>query len=250
MTKIFAHRGASGYEPENTMESFILAKELGADGIEFDVHLTKDGVPVIIHDETIDRTSSGTGFVKDFTYDELKKIRFNYYHENNKEYAIPTLEEVLGFVADTSMDINIELKTDVFEYEGIEQKALSLLGHYSLTDKVILSSFNVRTLERIRKSAPDVYTALILENPIKGVCDIAKSMQIKGLHPKLTHFADDMLKNEYFSGGSDLRVWTVNDKDGMQYFFSENVAGIFTNYPDVALELREGYTKKQEDSKV
>ena len=111
MTEIFAHRGASGYAPENTLEAFRLAMEQGADGIELDVHLTKDGEVVVIHDETLDRTSNGQGKVRDYTLEELKKFSFHNHIEKYKGVQIPTLKEVLDLVKNSSMKVNIELKT-------------------------------------------------------------------------------------------------------------------------------------------
>lgn len=156
MTKIFAHRGASGYKPENTMESFRLAYELGADGIEFDVHLTKDGVPVIIHDEKIDRTSSGTGYVKDFTFEELGAFDFCGEFKSEKKFAIPTLKMVLEFASGNDLILNIELKTDVFTYPGIEKNVLKLVYDLGLEKRVIISSFNPISVKMVRERCPEI----------------------------------------------------------------------------------------------
>ena len=121
MVKVWAHRGASGYAPENTMAAYEYAAALGADGIELDVQLSADGSLVVCHDETIDRTSDHKGYVKDYTLQELRSMSFGKLHP---EYGagdakIPLLEEVLAYVHDeTRMVINIELKTGVFFYPG------------------------------------------------------------------------------------------------------------------------------------
>ena len=112
ITEIFAHRGACGYEPENTMEAFALAMEQGADGIELDVQLTKDGKLVIFHDETIDRMCHGTGWVKDFTLEELRK--YEVCSPEGKKGRIPTLREVLELVKPGNLKVNIELKTGIY----------------------------------------------------------------------------------------------------------------------------------------
>ena len=96
--KIFAHRGASAYAPENTLEAFRLAMEQGADGIELDVQLTKDGELVVIHDETIDRVSNGKGAVRDYTLEELKSFSVSNHFEQYPDVKIPTLREVLELV--------------------------------------------------------------------------------------------------------------------------------------------------------
>ena len=111
--KVFAHRGASAYAPENTLAAFRLAEEQGADGIELDVQLTKDGQVVVIHDENIDRTGTGTGAVRDYTLEELRKLSFHNHMEAYEGEKIPTLEEVLTFVKQGRMEVNIELKTGV-----------------------------------------------------------------------------------------------------------------------------------------
>lgn len=113
-TKVWAHRGASAYAPENTLEAFKLAVDIGSDGIELDVQLSKDGELVVIHDEEIDRTSNGKGFVKDYTLKELKKFNFNHSNSKYHKVNIPTLKEVFELLKSTEMDINVELKTGVF----------------------------------------------------------------------------------------------------------------------------------------
>ena len=120
MTYIWAHRGASAYAPENTLEAIKLAIDQKAEGIELDVHYTKDEVVVVIHDETIDRVSDGKGFVKDFNYEELKSLTLI----KNKAYPfcqIPTLEEVLQLLKPTNLILNIELKNAIFNYDGMEK---------------------------------------------------------------------------------------------------------------------------------
>ena len=106
-TKVWAHRGASGYAPENTLDAFRKAVEMGADGIELDVQMTKDGELVVIHDETIDRVSNGKGWVKDYTYEELKKFNFNKTHLEYTKEEIPTLEQVYRLIKLTNLTINV-----------------------------------------------------------------------------------------------------------------------------------------------
>ena len=117
-TKIWAHRGASGYAPENTLESFELAIEQKADGIELDVQMTKDGELVVIHDETIDRTGNGTGRVQDHTLKELKALNFNKTHPEYASAKIPTLREVYELVKPSGITVNVEMKTGVY-FSGI-----------------------------------------------------------------------------------------------------------------------------------
>ena len=142
-TKIWAHRGASGYAPENTMEAFTLAVQMGADGVELDVQLTKDGQIVVIHDERIDRTTDGTGSVKDYTYEELKKFNAAVNFGNVTEFQpIPTFEEYCAWIAETNIETNIEIKTGCYYYEDIEKKTLDMVHKYGLEKRVLYSSFN------------------------------------------------------------------------------------------------------------
>ena len=143
MSKIFAHRGFSGKYPENTMLAFKKAVEIGCDGIELDVHLTKDNVLVIIHDEDIKRTANGQGLVRDMTFEELR--RFDYSAGFKGVYGfneIPTLREYFELVKDTDIITNIELKTGIFEYPTIEQRVIDMIREFGLEKKIILSSFN------------------------------------------------------------------------------------------------------------
>ena len=123
--KKLAHRGYSYLYPENTMLAFQKAIERGFDGIETDVHLTKDGYLVLCHDETIDRTSNGKGYIKDLTLDELKQYSFSCHSQYNEK--IPLLKDLLLLIKDKDILLNIELKTDVIHYQGIEKKVYDLV---------------------------------------------------------------------------------------------------------------------------
>ncbi len=121
-----AHRGFSGMYPENTMEAFKKAVEIGSDGIETDLHITKDGVIVICHDETIDRTTDGSGFIKDYTYRELTE--FNAGHGEK----IPSLDELMDYMKDKNLLLNLELKNDVIPYENLERSTIDKIYEYGL----------------------------------------------------------------------------------------------------------------------
>ena len=112
MSIVLGHRGASGYAPENTLEAFKLAMDMGADGFELDVHLSKDGELVVIHDETVDRTTDGTGFVGEMTLAQLKALDAWNHKEGYQGARIPTLAEVYDLIRDTDHIVNVEIKTD------------------------------------------------------------------------------------------------------------------------------------------
>ena len=135
---IWGHRGASGYAPENTLDSFAKAVELHADGIELDIQLTKDGQIVVCHDEFIDRTSTGKGFLKDYTLEELRQFDFGKVIPGYGHADIPLMSEVFELIRPTDLTINIELKTGVFDYEGIEEKILAMTEKGSLPSELHL----------------------------------------------------------------------------------------------------------------
>ena len=167
--KIFAHRGASGYAPENTLAAFRLAEEQGSDGVELDVQLTKDGEVVVIHDEKIDRTSTGTGFVRDYTLEELKKFSFHNHMEAYEGETIPTLEEVLNLLKPGKMEVNIELKTGIFWYPEIEEKTMEIVKKTGMEDRVIYSSFNHYSIQEVRRLNPEAETAYLYGDVILDV---------------------------------------------------------------------------------
>lgn len=174
MTKIFAHRGASGYAPENTLEAFALAMEMGADGIELDVQLTKDGEVVVIHDEVIDRVSNGKGLVKDYTLVQLRKFSFDNHMEGYENISIPTLKEVLELVKASKMEVNIELKTGIYWYLGLEEKVLEIVKNREMHKRVIYSSFNHYSVQKIKELDQKAETAYLYSDVILNVENYAK----------------------------------------------------------------------------
>lgn len=149
----FAHRGAAGHCPENTMASFARALELGATGIETDVQMTRDGKLVLIHDESLQRTAGTPEWIKDITLEEARQCEVgSWFHKNYAGESIPTLEELLELVRGTDTIINLELKTGVVLYPGIEQKVIDAVRRFGLAERTIISSFNHYSLVECKKS--------------------------------------------------------------------------------------------------
>lgn len=243
-TKIFAHRGASGYAPENTIEAFKLAIEQGADGIELDVQLTADGIPVVIHDETIDRVTQGKGFVKDYTLSELRQYTvYGKKFEGYKNAKIPTLEEVLELVRPSGMKVNIELKTGIFWYPDIEKKTVELVEKAGMVERIIYSSFNHYSVQRLKEIVPDAETAYLYSDVILNVEEYAKKTGVDGIHPALYHVNMANFLEEYRKSGLKVRVWTVNRKKDMRALMKAGVEAIITNYPDKAVLIRDEIEK-------
>lgn len=237
----FAHRGFSGKYPENTMLAFEKALEVGCEGIEFDVHLTKDHQLVIIHDEAIDRTSNQHGLIKDMTYDELCKVDFSYPDKFAKQFEfqrIPTLQEYFELVKDKNILSNIELKTGVYEYPGIEQAVYDLICAFGLHDQVIISSFNHHSVLRMKELDSTLDCGFLSETWILDVGEYVKSHQVEAYHPQfhmLTQTETDDLK----AHGCRINTWTVNESTDIQEMIRLEVDGIISNFPDrVKMELK------------
>ena len=205
-TKIFAHRGASGYAPENTLEAFALAITQGADGIELDVQLTKDGIPVVIHDETIDRVTEKKGRVKDYTLKKLKELTV--------------------------------LKNKFPEYSAAKIPTLDLVKKAGMEERVIYSSFNHYSIQQMKKIVPEAETAYLYSDVILNVAEYAKNTKVDGLHPAVYHVKMADFLKEYLGSNLNVRVWTVNEKADMKWLIDAGVTAIITNYPDMAVQIK------------
>lgn len=161
--KLWAHRGCSQMYPENTLLAFEKAAAIGGlTGIELDIQLTKDGEMVVIHDERVDRTTEGIGFVRDYTFSELRKLHI--YAYSNKSQRIPAITEVLDLLEPRlreGLRLNIELKNSVYPYDGMEEKIVELICKRGLEKGVLYSSFSAKSLEKMRQLAPDVELGIL-----------------------------------------------------------------------------------------
>lgn len=238
MTKIFAHRGASGYAPENTLPAFAMAEQQGADGIELDVQLTKDGEVVVIHDEKIDRTGTDRGYVRNYTLQELKNLSFHNQMERYRGVKIPTLREVLELVKPGKMQVNIELKTGIFWYPEIEEKTMKIVKDAGMEERVIYSSFNHYSVQKIRSLDEQAETAYLFGDVICDVEKYAEKTSVNGLHPAVYHLYMSDFMERYRNSGLKVRVWTVNREIDMKKFIEAELEAVITNYPDTALAVR------------
>jgi glycerophosphoryl diester phosphodiesterase len=218
------HRGASGYEPENTLISFRKAIELKADGIELDVHLSSDGELIVIHDETIDRTTNGKGEVHQMTLHDLKKIRI----DNSEE--IPTLIEVLELVNRRCL-INIELKG-----MGTAKPVNELINHY-ISDKkweindFLVSSFDWKMLEEFHLLNPKIRIGVLTEESIEDALAFAKKIKAFSIHPDYQLLTKENVALMH-ENGFGVFPWTVNSKKAIQKIKTFHVNGIISNFPD------------------
>ena len=237
--EVWAHRGASGYAPENTMEAFILAIEMGADGIELDVQLTRDGEIVVIHDETLQRVSNGTGYVKDYTLEEVKALNFNKTHPEYEKTEIPTLREVLQLLKDTDLKLNIELKTGVFFYPNIEKKVVDLVSEYGMQDRVWYSSFNHYSVKEVKRIQPDAKVGLLYGDGIYEPAEYAVRFGADAIHPHFVNLQYPEVLEKCKENGIKVHTWTANTFLDMVNCVQYGVDALITNYPDKAKALVE-----------
>ena len=244
--KVWAHRGASGVYPENTLLAFKEAIKMHSDGIELDIHLTKDGEIVVCHDETIDRTSDGKGYIKDYTLEELKQFNFNQKNLIFGFEPIPTIQEVIALIKPTDLLLNIELKTNIFFYEGIEKKIVDLIRKEKMEDRVIFSSFNHYSILQIKKLSRKVKTAfLYMDSPI-DVADYAKKHGVNALHPAFYNIQHTKEIQAAKKAKLKINVWGVNLPEEILACIDADVDGVFTDYPDNTIDIinRKGTTKE------
>lgn len=222
-TIIFGHRGLPAQFPENSLAGFRYAIENGVEGLEFDVQLTRDQVPVIMHDERIDRTTNGTGRLEDFRYAQLKQFQLV-----NGE-LIPTLDDFLALVAGQDVCLNLEFKTDKVQYPGIEALVLEKVSQADLIQEVIFSSFHLATLQTARIIAPDQNYCFLSDHVMLDPETFIRQAHLSGLH--LNHYQP--------VGQFAERIWTVNSRYQLTTLFKRQVHGIFTDDFETAMQIRD-----------
>lgn len=243
-TLIIGHRGASGEAPENTLAAFQLALQQGCDGIELDIHLTKDGQLAVIHDENIKRTTNGEGLIGEMTSAEMKKYDAgSWFSSKYKGEKIPLLEEVFELVPKEIL-INIEVKNIPSFYEGIEEKLLDVLKCYDRVDQVLVSSFDHQCLYRIKKQNSNIKIGLLYFENVVDHVGFAKlfGLPVESLNPDQRALrAEDVRKA--IENGLKVYTWTCNSEENMKRMIDNGVSGIITNYPARLKSLIEGKQK-------
>lgn len=226
-----AHRGASGARPENTLVAFERALEIGVDMLELDVHLTADGAPIVIHDDTLERTTNGTGPVKARALAELRRLDAGgWFDPAYGGERLPTLDEVLD-LARGRAEVDIELKTHPEPYPGIESTVHRLLGRLGMASEVMVSSFNWDTLERYRALDGRMRLGLLADKPIRSMNDWVDRVGAWSLNlPPMLATGE---RYEYArSRGLKMIVWTVDDPSFIDFLVDYGVDGIISNHPE------------------
>lgn len=222
------------------MLAFSRALELGADGAEFDVQLSKDGVPVIFHDESLVRITGDPRNVKDLTLSELRQLDISYKFKGECPLQqIPTLAEYFELVRDHDFLSVLEFKTGIFEYDGIEQTVIDLIRKFDLSERIVLSSFNHYTLLRCKAIAPELPCGILYECRIAEPQDYCNRLGMQYLHPDYRFLSDAELA-KYERAGVKTSPWTVDADEDIRYLLGqENIFGIISNKPDRVLALRD-----------
>ena len=236
-TKVWAHRGASGYRPENTMEAFELAIRQGADGIELDVHTSADGQLIVIHDETVDRVTDGTGLAGEKTLRELRELKVSTSAEPEGIYRIPTLQEVLDLMRTTDMMVNIELKNSICFYPGMEEKVLKAVKEMKMEEQLIYSSFNHYSLLKMKQLDSQVQTGILFSDGWVNPAMYAKNLGINAVHPAVYHLKYPQFREEVKRAGLKMHVWTADKPEHIQIVKEAGAEAVITDYPDRAIAL-------------
>jgi glycerophosphoryl diester phosphodiesterase len=248
---VIAHRGGKGLRPGNTMAAFSFAVELDVDVLEMDIHRTADGVIVVMHDDTVDRTTDGSGRLQDLTLAELKALDAGYYwtEDDGQTYpyrgqgiTVPTLEEL--FIAFPDMRMNIEIKQ---ESPSIVEPFCRLIREFNMADKVLIGTFHETTLDEFRETCPGIATSMV-ESEIRLLYVLSRAyldalFQAPAEATQIPEFSGDLqVATERFVQAAhghnvSVHVWTVNETEDMERLLEMGVDGIITDRPDRLLEL-------------
>ncbi|MGC8597730.1 MAG: glycerophosphodiester phosphodiesterase [Thermocladium sp.] len=234
---VYGHRGARGYAPENTLPSFSLAREMGVDGVELDVHLSRDGEVIVIHDATLNRTTNGDGAVSTLTLNELRKLDAGVkFGDKWRGTRIPTLDEVFT-VMGRSVKYKVEIKRGSDQYPGIERKVIELVRRHKVDAQII--SFDFDALETVRKLDGEVSIGLIFVGRIRWFIEPAKKLRAQWLHAAHELIDEGGIK-EAHANGLMVGSWTVNDEQDAKRLADMGVDDITSDYPDKIIKALRG----------
>lgn len=228
-----SHRGVKQLYPENTLISFQTALEAKTQMIEFDVALSKDRIPVVIHDDTLDRTTNGSGKVNEFTLAELKALDAgSWFDPRFKGERIPTLEEVLNIIG-TSALINIEIKDEYYEPanppDAIEKQVLGQIMAKGIRSSVLVSSFEMRILDRLRKQDQQLALAFITKNPDNPLLlNHCRNLRLYSYNPWFGVVNQELVASLHQSG-IRVFVFTINQREEFEKALELEVDGVFTD---------------------
>lgn len=217
---VIAHRGASAYEPENTLRAVEKALDLGADMVEVDVRATEDGHIVVMHDETVDRTTNGRGYVKNMTLEELRRL------DAGLGERVPTLQEVAQLVKGKAKLV-VEVKVP-----GIEEKVLKIIGQNGIGEEALITSFHHPILRRVKGFNPKIQTGVIIASRPIRPAQLALDAESNALFPRYIYVDLEMVE-EAHRHGLAVYPWTVDTMEEAKNLMKIQVDGVVTNRPDI-----------------
>lgn len=219
----YAHRGASEYAPENTMLSFYLGLTMGANGIETDIHVTKDGVPVLFHDDTLARVTGQPGSVEDYTFLQLQ----DFLVQKGELYdKIPTFEDFLQHFSFRDITFAIELKQS-----DVVAETANLIRKYGIESKTVVTSFKYEELLKVRRYAPELETGYLTSSVTDELLSDMKQQGITELCPEANSVTEEKVAY-WHSLGFRVRAWGVANEELMKNAYESGVDGMTVNFPD------------------
>jgi len=227
-----------GYRPENTRVSFDYAVDQGADWIELDVHLTRDGALAVMHDELVDRTTDGHGLLRSLSVAELRRLDAGSWF--GAEYAgerVPLLDEVLEWAGTRGVVVDIEIKNAPLYYDGIEAAVVAAIQGADMTSEVIVISFDHRCVSRVRELDSSIATGVLYAaRPADGGVSMARLVGADAVLPQWAYVTREDVS---LAHAADLAVlpWATSDADVLRRLVEAGADGIATNHPDVLAEL-------------
>ncbi len=237
-----AHRGFSGAAPENSLAAFRKAIEIGSDMIELDIHLSSDGRIMVIHDETLERTTNGRGRVADLSFEELKRLDAgSKFGPQFSAERIPALEEVLA-LAKGRVPVNIEIKNPShgkYSITRLTERAVAEVKKAGMSDRVVFSSFNPASLEWIKKNEPGFAVALLYHRPWEDVSEVTRRNEYKMLNLRGLYLTEGQDRQNPRRGNEGQRLHR-EFRGGAEAFVTWGADGIITNYPDRLIRILQG----------
>lgn len=234
-TEIWAHRGVASFYPENTIEAFQEAVAMGAEGIELDVRLSRDGEIIVFHDETLRRLAGIKRQIQDMHWSELEQIRLQGFLFAG---TIPTMREVFETLAGTPLKLNIEVKSYIRNNDTLERKLIALTEEYQMNEQVIYSSFNPLVIKRFKALNCPSPLGLLLRRRRRKMLALAQDLAVDAIHPHWHLLRNEEDVKAIKDAGFKIHSWTTDDKKRVKRLIDWGVDAIICNHPNRALDLR------------
>lgn len=229
---LLGHRGAMGLAPENTVTSIKMALEYNVDLFEIDVHLSNDKKIIVMHDEKVDRTTTGTGYISQLSSKYIKSLDAGMkFSERFKGERVPFLEEIFELMKYNHVLLNIEIKNGPVFYKGIEKQVIQLIDRYNYYERIIISSFDHYTLKTVKEINKNIYTGLLYGCNILNFEEYVEKLQVAAVHPHYHWVTKELIKKMH-KRNIAVNTWVVNDPQEYKKFSRMGVDSIGTNFPD------------------